>query len=380
MIRTSIQDGLPGRLSGCSRLLTSLLMLITAACGGDSGPVVFGAAAPLEATYGASMRHGAELAQQEINAAGGIRGRPLEFRFRDDAADPQAAPAIAEAFLQDPAVVAVVGHVNSGTMTAAAYIYQQGLPAVATSATSPGISRLGDWIFRVASSDSANAVALARHARGFETPTAVLYENDDYGRGLAESFRSALAGAGSRLVQMDPYLESTEDLSPYLRRLQHHNTGLVFIAGLEDGAARIIRQAQQIGLDARFLGGDGVEGLVDMGPEFDGTRVGLLFHPDASPAARAFADRFRAAYGREPDSFAALGYDATHLLAKAANDAGPNRRAIRSYLAAVGRQGGRPAFEGATGTIRFDGNGDPEGKAFAVGVIRNGTIQLDEAL
>jgi len=380
MHRTGIQGGLPGRLRGFSRLLTSLLILTAAGCGSGNDPVVFGAAAPLQTSYGASMRQGAELAQQEINASGGIRGRPLELDFRDDAANPQAAPAIAEAFLQNPAVVAVVGHVNSGTMTAAAYIYQQGLPAVATSATSPGISRLGDWIFRVASSDSANAVALARHARGFETPTAVLYENDDYGRGLAESFRSALAGAGSRLVQMDPYLEGTEDLSPYLRRLQQYNTGLVFIAGLEEGAARIIRQAQQIGLDARFLGGDGVEGLVDMGPEFDGTRVGLLFHPDASPAARAFADRFRAAYGREPDSFAALGYDATHLLAKAASDAGPNRRAIRSYLAAVGRQGGRAAFEGVTGTIRFDGNGDPEGKAFAVGVIRNGTIQLDEAL
>jgi branched-chain amino acid transport system substrate-binding protein len=212
----------------------------------------------------------------------------------------------------------VVGHVNSGTMTAAAFIYQQGLPAVATSATSPGISRLGEWIFRVASSDSANAVELARHARGYNTPTAILYENDDYGRGLADSFRSALAAGGTRVVESDPYLESAEDLTPYLERLRSRGAGLVFIAGLEVGAARIIRQAQEVGLNARFLGGDGVEGLVEMGPEFEGTRVGLLFHPDASPAARAFADRFRAAYGREPDSFAALGYDATHLLARAA--------------------------------------------------------------
>ncbi len=377
MDRTIAGGGLIGRLRGCSRLAILPLIFAAAACGSGEQPVVFGAAAPLEASYGASMRQGAELAQQEINSSGGIRGRLLELRFRDDGADPQAAPAIAQEFYADPDVVAVVGHVNSGTMTAAAFIYQQGLPAVATSATSPGISRLGEWIFRVASSDSANAVALASHARGFATPTAILYENDDYGRGLADSFRSALAAAGTRVVQSDPYLDSTEDLTPYLQRLQRLNVGFVFIAGLEEGAARIIRQAQQVGLDARFLGGDGVEGLMEMGPEFNGTRVGLLYHPDASPAARAFAERFRGAYGREPDSFAALGYDATKLLARAANEAGPDRRSIRSYLAGLGRDGGQPAFEGVTGAIRFDLNGDPEGKAFAVGVIRNGTIQLD---
>jgi branched-chain amino acid transport system substrate-binding protein len=289
MERMSVDGGRSGRLQRLARGAASSLILLLTACGGSDVPVVFGAAAPLEASYGASMRQGAELAQQEINDAGGIRGRPLELRFRDDRADPQVAPGIAEAFFQDPQVVAVVGHVNSGTMTAAAFIYQQGLPAVATSATSPGISRLGEWIFRVASSDSANAVALAQHARGFATPTAVLYENDDYGRGLADSFRSALAGAGTRVVQSDPYLDTTEDLTPYLQRLRRHNTGLVFIAGLEEGAARIIRQAREVGLEARFLGGDGVEGLVEMGSEFDGTRVGLLFHPDATPAARAFA-------------------------------------------------------------------------------------------
>jgi branched-chain amino acid transport system substrate-binding protein len=380
MERTSVEGGRPGRLRGIAFPAAAALLLLGSACGRSDNPVVFGAAGPLEASYGASMRQGAELAQQEVNAGGGIRGRPLELRFRDDGADPQAAPAIAEAFFEDPQVVAVVGHVNSGTMTAAAFIYQQGLPAVATSATSPGISRLGEWIFRVASSDSANAVALARHARGFATPTAILYENDDYGRGLADSFRSALSSAGTRVVSSDPYLDSTEDLMPYLHRLRRMETGLVFIAGLEEGASRIIRQAQQVGLGARFLGGDGVEGLVEMGSEFDGTRVGLLFHPDASPASRAFAERFRASYGREPDSFAALGYDATHLLARAATQAGPSRRAIRDYLAAVGREGGREAFEGVTGTIRFDRNGDPEGKAFAVGVIRNGSIQLDEGL
>ena len=359
---------------------TGLLALSLSGCGRASeDPVVFGVAGPVEAAYGASMRQGAELAQQEINAAGGIRGRPLELRVRDDRADPQTAIAIADEFVTDEDVVAVVGHVNSSTTIAAAPVYSGGLPAVATSATSPEVSRLGDWMFRVATSDSANAVELARLARRLDLPTAVLYANDDYGRGLAASFRAALAAEGASVLESDPYLESTQDFRPYLERLRRQNVGIIFIAGLEEGASRIIQQAREMGIPARFLGGDGLEGLTVMGPIYDGTLVGLLYHPDASPAARSFAERFRAAYGREPDSFAALAYDATLLLARAVAEVGADREAVRRYLAGVGRNG-TPAYGGATGTIRFDQHGDPVDKGFAVGEIQDGQILLNEQI
>lgn len=338
--------------------------------------MVFGVAAPVEESYGASMVAGAELARREINAEGGIGGRLLELRVYDDSASPRRAPAVAERLYGDEEVVAVVGPVNSGTTTAAAPVFQQGLAAVATSATSPEVSRLGDWIFRVATSDSANGVQLARRARQLNTPTAILYANDDYGRGLARSFGSSLTDAGGVVVSMDPYLETTQDFRPYLERLRRRGAGLIFIAGIEAAGSRIIEQARAAGLEVRFLGGDGLEGLKAMGPSFDGTLVGLLYHRDHSPAARDFADRFRAAFGREPDSFAALGYDATRLLAEAARESGADRESIREHLARVGREGGAPAFAGVTGTIRFDENGDPVQKEFAVGEIRGGDILL----
>lgn len=357
-----------------------LLALSLSGCGRSSEePVVFGVAGPVETAYGASMRQGAELARQEINAAGGIDGRPLELLVRDDRADPQAAIAIADEFVKDESVIAVVGHVNSSTTNAAGPVYAVGLPAVATSATSPKISQLGEWVFRVASSDSANAVELARLARRLDLPTAVLYANDDYGRGLAGSFRAALGDENASLLESDPYLESTEDFRPYLERLRKQDVGLIFVAGLEEGASRIIQQAREMGISARFLGGDGLEGLTVMGPIYDGTLVGLLYHPDASPVARAFAERFRDAYGREPDSFAALGYDATQLLARAVAEAGADRLAVQRYLAGVGRNG-TPAFAGATGNIRFDEHGDPVEKGFAVGEIQGGQILLNEQI
>jgi branched-chain amino acid transport system substrate-binding protein len=357
-----------------------LATLLLAACGGqqeEPKPIVFGLAGPFRTEYGTSMQEGAELARRDINQAGGIRNRLLEFRVGDDAADPDSAMRVAESFYRDPEVVAVVGHVNSGTTVQAAGTYDRGLPAVATSATSPEVSRLSDWVFRVAPSDSDNSVQLARFAHRLGLPSAILFQNEDYGRGLADGFLAAMQEAGGRVLESDPYLPQTQDLTPYLERMKARGVKLVFIAGLQDDAARIIHQAHEVGLEARFLGGDGLEGLVRKGPEFDGTMVELLFHPDASPAAGQFADRFRAVYHREPDSYAALGYDATRLLAIAAAEAGPSRAAIRAYLARVGREGGKPPYEGVTGTIRFDRNGDPVKKEFRVGSLRAGTIVLD---
>jgi branched-chain amino acid transport system substrate-binding protein len=230
----------------------------------------------------------------------------------------------------------------------------------------------------VAPTDSDNSVQLARFAHRLGLPSGILYQNEDYGRGLADGFRKAMLDAGGRVLESDPYLPKTQDLSPYLERMKAGGVKLVFIAGLQADAARIIRQAHTVGLDAQFLGGDGLEGLARKGPEFEGTMFGLLFHPDASPAAGQFADRFRAAFHHEPDSFAALGYDATRLLAVAAAEAGPSRAAIRAYLARAGREGGKPAYEGVTGTIRFDANGDPVKKEFRVGSMRAGKIVLEE--
>lgn len=376
MSSDSPRDGAhPGRRATYVSLFA--LLLTAAGCGSPEGPVVFGLAGPFRTEYGASMQQGAELARRDINQAGGIDNRLLEFRVVDDAADPDSAMRVAETLFRDPEVVAVVGHVNSGTTVQAAATYELGLPAVATSATSPVVSTQGRWIFRVASSDSANSVALARFARGLGLTSAVLYENEDYGRGLANGFRNAMIEAGGRVVEMDPYLPGTPDLSPYLERMKARGVKLVFLAGLQDDAARIIRRAHEVGLVAHFLGGDGVEGLAQKGSEFNGTMVGLLFHPEASPAAGRFAERFRAAYHHEPDSFAALGYDATRLLAAAAEEAGPRRSSIRSYLAGVGRPHGAPPFEGVTGTIRFDANGDPVAKDFNIGSMWAGKITLE---
>jgi branched-chain amino acid transport system substrate-binding protein len=383
MLPPSPSRGLPARVRTALRLLPLAALAACSRGGGGGKTVTFALAGPLQQDYGVATRQGAELAVKEINAGGGIDGRTLELLPKDDGADAHTAISIAAELVRNPKVVALAGPVNSGTTIASAAIYngesdsiRGTLPELATTATSPGVTRLGDWTFRVASSDSANAVALAAAARQLSASVAVMYTNDDYGRGLAGAFRDALVKAGGSVAEYDPFSDSTADFSPYLRRMQMHGVQLVFIAGLDVAAAKIIQQARGMGLQARFIGGDGLVPLSTKGPLFDGTLVGLLYHRDTGERAQAFATTFRQAYGKDPDPFAAAAYDAVNLLATAARANGPTREGIQRYLRTLGQTGGAAPFQGATGEIRFDEHGDPLQKAFAVGTIQNGTIQL----
>jgi branched-chain amino acid transport system substrate-binding protein len=356
-------------------------MLLIAACrGGADRPLVVGVAAPIgDGSFGDNSLHGAQLAVSEINGAGGIDGRPLQLEALSDSGQDSTAIAVAARLGANRQVVAVVGHASSGPMLAAAPEYERaGLPAVATSATSTRISRAGDYIFRVAGSDSANAAALARTARQLGARVAILYSNEDYGQSLETVFRSSLRETGASLVTSDPYLDAmpADNFEPYLRRLAARGTDVILVAGYEQGAATLIPRARTLMPGVQIMGGDGLEPLVEMGPQFDGTYIGMLFHPETSARARTFAENYRGQYQKEPDSSAATAYDAVYLIARAMKEGATSRRAIRDYLAGVGRQGGSPPFEGVSGTLRFDANGDPVNKAFTVVVIRGGHFVL----
>lgn len=366
-----------------ARAAAVLALAAAAGCSRKDDPVWVGLEFSLTGSdgkpdiYGQLSRMGAQLALDEVNAHGGVGGRPLAVRMVDDRGDDSTAIGVADSLAHDPRIVAVAGPIYSSTTIASAQVYENArVPAVATSATAPEISTLGPYIFRLASSDSANAAALAAVAREMGLKTAILYSNEGYGQGLARYFSRALTAAGAAPVETDPYLEDMPDFRPFLTRLKQRGAQMVFIAGNDPGARTLIPQARKVGLNARFMGGDGLEALKEAGPAFDGTVIGVLFHPDQSARAKAFAVAFRARWHREPDSSAALAYDAVHLLARAIGDGAGDREAIRRYLEKVGSPGGSPELEGVAGNVAFDANGDPRGKTCVIGTVHGGRIVL----
>lgn len=347
-----------------------LLAALLVGCGGASGTITIGAAGPWQAGYGAMNLRGIELAVEEINGRGGVRGRPLILRSEDDQGDGARAAAIADGFVGDPEVLAVVGHVNSGAMVAAARVYDGVLPAIATTATSPDITGISPWVFRVISSDSTNGITLARFANRLELQrVAILYENNSYGRGLADAFRRNFSGD---ILSIDPIAEDGSGIEPHISWYRQERPDLVFVAGTEESGIAIMREARRQRIDAAFLGGDGWSGVLGAGRDAEGVYVGQPFTTsDPRPEAQAFVQAFRERYRMEPDANAALAYDATMMLARAIERGGPNRRAIRDELAASRV---RDMYAGVTGPIRFNGDGDPIGKAFVMTQIRNGTF------
>jgi branched-chain amino acid transport system substrate-binding protein len=315
-------------------------------------------------------KRGIDLALDEVNSKGGVGGRPLRLISRNDEGDGVRATSIASEFYDNSDVVAVVGHVTSGAMVAAARIYDQGLPAVATTVSTPDLSGISPYVFRVISSDSVNGANLAHFARrrGFRTAS-ILYENNAYGRGLATAFARGFVGT---VLSSDPIPGTdTSTFEPYVSYLATRKPDVVFVAGTEGSGRAVLREARRRSLPSAFIGGDGWAGVVTDRAS-DGAYVGTPFTAtDDRAEAQRFVRAFRERYHMDPDGHAALGYDATMLVATAIAQAGTNRQAIRDWLAALGAD---TAYPGVTGPLRFLPSGDVAGTGVVVTQVRDGVL------
>lgn len=357
-----------------SRKLLAFLLISVAACSGARrAEYVLGAAGPWTQGFGKMNRRGIELALAEINAKGGIYGTKLRVDFQDDSGEGSRAAVVAQRFVDNASVSAVIGHVNSGAMVSAAKVYGGHLAAVATTATDPALTGISPWAFRVISSDSANGTELAKAAGRLGLKRAcILYANDSYGRGLIDAFRNAFKG---ELLSLDPISDNLKDAEPYIAYIKTRKPDLVFVAGTEAAGIVLLREAKKQNFVATFMGGDGWTGVV-ADPASEGALVGAPFSADdPRPAAREFVAAFRAKYSVDPDGNAALGYDATKLLASAIAAVGPDRVRIRDWLAELNE---RTAVAGATGPLRFRPDGDPVGKGITLTRVHGGRLLVEK--
>jgi len=372
-------------LLNAPRVLASAALLLTAGCDrSGSGPVRIGVAGSFSDPIGTPMQLAAELAAEEINAAGGVAGRPLELVIRDDYADPDSAVFVAND-LYESGVSAVIGHIFSGMSLAAAPVYNGGsepVAAISPSSSSPELTSAGDYTFRICPSDLAHGSALAHWVseRLHFTRGAVLFLNDQYGRGIRQTFVTEFTRLGGQLESIDPYLGDRPDVGAYLDRLARSGKAeFLIVAGNIGEAEEIIRQARRRGLAIPVLGGDGLEGIHEAGALAEGVYLSSAYFPDLpTEGNRRFVSAYRRKYPRAgtPNQPAAAAYDAVYLLRDVIARVGTDREAVRRELAGVGSA--TPPFEGVTGTVAFDAAGDVPNQNVYIGLVRNGSVQVAE--
>ncbi|HEX2080335.1 MAG TPA: ABC transporter substrate-binding protein [Longimicrobium sp.] len=366
--------------------MLTLALLLATGCRGSDDAIYIGVAGPLGAANGASMRMAAEMAVEEINQDGGIDGRTVRLVMMDDRADPQVALTVADSLRRDGRVVAVVGHVNSGASIKAATVYNsesgagEPLMHISPASSAPAFTNAGPWSFRVTPTDLEFSPVLAQGAaRLGRRRAAVLYANDDYGQGVMTTFERAFRSGGGAVVSADPYLpavvERGDELDPYLTRAMRRGADALVIGGQAEAGLKIVQAARRLGYTGPILGSDGLTGIKDAGAPAEGVFVSSAFLPDRpTESARQFVANYRERFKSFPDHRGAMTYDVINLLRRAIDEVGADRAALRDYVARIGMEGGSPAFEGVSGTIRFDRNGDVVGKDVSLGVVRGGQL------
>jgi branched-chain amino acid transport system substrate-binding protein len=333
------------------------------------------------------MARAAELAVKEINAHGGVHGQSIALRAIDDSGRPEVAIRIAQQLADDPSVVGVIGHLTSGASLAAGRVYGEArrpVVMISPSASSPDLSGINPYVFRICPTDLSHGAQLARFARqsiaGGAKRVGVIYLDDDYGRGLRLSFAAEFRRLGGEVIEEDPMLSATPSLEPYLSRLsQRGGVDVLVLATERPGAELALREMRQVGVRWPAIGGDALTGIEAAGDLAEGVRISTAYLPDRPGERNAqFVSAYGRAYGgQRPDHRGAGAYDIVYLFAQVIGAVGTDRRAIRDRLVRIGAD--LPAFEGVTGKIAFDGRGDVPSKTVVIGVVHGGQLVTELA-
>ena len=329
------------------------------------------------AHLGKDNENGARLAIEELNAKGvTIGGKKAKFELlaEDDGADPKQGTAAAQK-LVDSKVNGVVGHLNSGTSIPASKIYSDaGIPQISPSATNPKYTRQGyKTTFRVVADDVHLGGTLGRYAveslKG--KSIAVIDDRTAYGQGVADEFEKGVKGKGGKIVGREFTNDKATDFTAILTSLKAKNPDVVFFGGMDAVAGPMLRQMKQLGINAKFMGGDGICSgelpKLAAGTMADGQVVcaeaGGIDGKDtaAVKTMNDFKAKFKAKFNADVQIYAPYVYDAVNVLAAAmvkANSADPAK-----YLPVLAKTSG---YKGVTGAITFDEKGD----------IKNGALTL----
>ncbi len=316
--------------------------------------------------YGDMQFMGAKMAIKQINAKGGVDGKQLEAVEYDDACDPKQAVAVANKVVND-GVKFVVGHLCSSSTQPASDIYEdEGVIMITPAATSPEITARGyKMVFRTIGLDSAQGPAAGNYIAKFVKPklVAVIHDKQQYGEGIATAVKATLEKDGIKVPVFEGINAGDKDFSSLISKLKQANVDFVYYGGYHPELGLILRQAKEKGLNAKFMGPEGV-GNDSISQIAQGASEGLLVTLpksfDQDPANQALAEAFKAD-GKDPSGpFVFPAYSAVEVIAEGIKAA---KSEDTAKVAAAIHAG---TFKTPTGDLSFDAKGDLKDFKFVV--------------
>lgn len=354
----------------------------------EKNPVQIAVIGPMtgqDASSGQAMLDGVRLAASQVNAQGGIKGRQIEVLSFDNMYDKQAARDQAMTIAQNTDAVAVIGHYYSSLSLIGGKVYKKFcIPAVTGSATAPEVTEDNNWYFRVISNNNLQGKLSALYLQGVlgKEKINIVYEQDAYGTTLKEAFAGAAANLGLEVQNTWAIDSLSQDKDLKLKQIAAQlaqdadSKQALYLALLDQEAARLVQLLKDKGVDMPILGGDAL-GLGSFPQEFKdikkekkrlsdythGIYATTYFIRDiANRKAQQFSQQFKSKYGREPDALAATNYDAASLVIQAIQKAAEknklevNRVQVRNALNTFNKP--KQAYHGVTGPIYFDTQGN----------------------
>lgn len=327
---------------------------------------------------GQSTVEAAQMAVDEINAACGIQidgeNYKVEFVIEDDESKAESAVAAATRLIEDEEVVAIIGpQASKQAVPAGQVANDRETPMISPWSTNPATTLDRPWVFRAAFLDSFQGKVDAQFAMsefGAQN-AAVLYDvASDYPKGLAEFFKTAFEELGGKVVAYESFTTGDTDFSSQLTNIVAAKPDVLFTPQYYNEVPLIVQQARELGYEGPILGSDswGTPDLLNLcGDACNGLFYTTHYSADApTPAGEIFIPDYEELYGAKPDDVAALTYDSFQLIFKSITDAQSLDRAdILEALANI------QSFEGVTGTMSFDEQGDPIKCVITIKIVDN---------
>jgi branched-chain amino acid transport system substrate-binding protein len=322
------------------------------------------------AQYGDWGRKGAEMAKDEINSKGGVRGVPIEIVYEDTQAQQRQAVEVVNKLIDLDKASAIVT-IDTPSTLAAVPIVDRAKTVLITLALQPDITSGSRYVFRNNSSFSDEVSAMVDYLYSTSLPrkAAVIHVTTDFGQYAATRFQELMRAKGSQVDVIESYDLTAKDFRGQLARIKAVKPDLIYIVGYKE-VGSIMRQASDLGIKTRFAGTTGFQEpqvITDAGKAAEGAVYSIAAFDPAStePATASFESHFKVRYGTSGDNFSAAAYDSIYLLAQAATQHGTGPEALRDYLATVG------SYSGASGKVDFTKDRDAH-KPIAIKQIQNG--------